>query len=117
MQAVAEAERAVVGGLYDPAGHPLYGSPPFHDPGDAAGGSRPFHFAVYPYGATWSGVPLGRVWLLPVDMTSPSVPPLVLADLVAAVDAGQSVIMHGADDALLRRYGHQVIAMTGGGHG
>lgn len=82
------------GGIYAPGDEPLHRSPPLLvDPSDENGPwalRRIIHPTLRP-----RRVHVSRLWL---------VPPIVLAELVWALDRGQSVVLRGPDAAHLRAF-------------
>ncbi len=103
------------GGLYDDQGRPLGNSPPFAGPSllDPAG---PWHewVAVWPLGKEWDRDP-ALTWLAPLGSFA-FMPELVLAQLVAAVDAGRSVLLAGSDPECLAEAGQLIRVLVGGGN-
>ncbi len=102
-------------GLYDGQGQPVGGSPPFAGPSllDPAG---PRHecVAVWPLGKEWDR-DSALTWLAPLGSFA-FMPELVLAQLVAAVDAGRSVLLAGSDPECLAEAGQLIRGLVGGGN-
>ena len=103
------------GGLYDGQGRPVgdtlpYWGPSLLDPN----GPRQQWTAVWPQGTEWDDRP-ALIWLAPVGPFE-AVPGLVVAELVAAVDAGRSVILWGSDADCLVQAGQLIGGLAGGGH-
>jgi hypothetical protein len=107
-------ESVDLGGLYDGLGQPLFGSPPFCDP-LAPGGSRPGYALITPGRDFWDGT-LGCIWLAPPGMR-PKIPDGVLAELVAALDSGKRVALHGESQEHMHKLAERVRLLSGGGHG
>lgn len=100
-------------GLYDakwqPLGDaPLYWGPSLLDPA----GPRQEWVAVWPLGKKWDCAPV-LTWLAPVGQFK-VVPGLVVAHLVAALDAGRSVMMWGSDVRCMVEAVHLVSGVSGG---
>jgi len=69
---------------------------------------------LYPLGQEWDCAPV-LTWLAPVGQFT-SMSELVAAELVAAVDAGRSVMLWASDPDCLAEAGRLVGGMAGGGH-
>ncbi len=77
-------------------------------------GPRQEWIAVWPHGRDWDCKPI-LYWLAPVGSFG-FMPGLVLAHLVAAVDAGRSIMMWGSDPECMAEAGRLVGGLAGGGH-
>ena len=94
-------------GLYDSQCQCVGGSP-------ALSGPRQEWVAIWPLGQVWDGTP-ALTWLAPVGQFR-SMPGVVVAHLVAAVDAGHSVIMWGSCPVCVAEAGQIITRLIGGGH-
>ncbi len=103
------------GGLYDAKGQPVGDAPPYSGPSllDPAG-PRHDWVAVWPLGKEWDCAPV-LTWLAPVGQFK-VVPGLVVAHLVATVDAGRSVMAWGSDAGCMRETALLIGGLSGGGH-
>lgn len=106
---------AKYGGLYAPGDEPLHRSSPLVvDPSDENGPwalRRIIHPTPRP-----RRVNVSRLWLVPPRVKLDRVPPIVLGELVLALDRGESVVLRGPDASHLRAFAGWVIEMTGGGN-
>lgn len=103
---------AVLGGIYDADGKPLYGSPALIYGVADANGPWAEMFVI---GPEQRDTPVSRLWLVPPCLELVEVPCVVLGDLVAAADRAETLVMRGPDIGQLRRFAEQVVAMSGGG--
>jgi len=102
-------------GLYDAKWQPLGDAPPYWGPSllDPAG-PRHDWVAVWPLGKEWDRDPV-LIWLAPLGPFT-SMSELVVAELVAAVDAGRSVMLWASDPDCLTEAGRLIGGLSGGGH-
>ncbi len=105
---------ATLGGLYDQDAQPLHGSPPLVAGGFDPNGLRPEQFVISRSPWSSSG-PVMRLWLAVPCIDLAEMPPVVLGDLVAVADRGETIVMRGLDVGQLRGFAEQVVAMSGGG--
>jgi len=88
---------ATLGGLYGPEGEALHGSPRLAiNPSDPNGPWNEM-FVVAP--AERHSSPATRLWLVPPCLALVEIPPVVLSDLVAVVDGGETAVLRGWDGA------------------
>lgn len=100
-------------GLYDGQGQPVGGSPVYAGPSllDPAG-PRQECVGIWPLGMEWNHAP-ALIWLAPLGPFD-AMPEVVLGTLVAAVDAGASVILWGSNAKRMAEAGQHIGSMTGG---
>ena len=101
-------------GLFNAQGQPVGDTLPYWGPSllDPAGPRREL-LAVWPPGREWDDRPV-LFWLAPVGQFR-SMPGEVVAHLVAAVDAGRSVILWGSDAKCMAEAGRLIGGLVGGG--
>ena len=101
-------------GLYDGQGQPVGDSQPYTGPSllDFAG-PRQEWVAIWPLGQEWDRAP-ALTWLAPLGPFD-AMPEVVLGALVAAVDAGSSVLLAESDAICLADAGRLVRGLIGGG--
>ncbi len=104
---------AFAGGIYDAEGLPLYGSPSLINGTSDANGPWNQMFVVGP--ADRGSGPVTRLWLVAPMLDLVDVPPVILGDLVAAADRGETIVMRGPVGDRLRTFAEQIVGMTGGG--
>lgn len=105
---------AKFGGLYARGDQPLHGSSPLAvDPSDENGPWAILH-VIHPTPRP-RRICLSRLWLVPPRARLERVPPIVLGELVLALDRGQSVVLRGPDASHLRAFAGWVVEMVGGG--
>lgn len=102
------------GGLYDDLGQPVGGSPVYTGPSllDPTA-PRQACVGVWPLGMEWNRTP-ALIWLAPLGPFD-AMPEAILGALVAAVDAGASVLLVGSDMDCLVDAGNLVRGLVGGG--
>ncbi len=102
------------GGLHDGQGQPVGDTPPFWGPSLLdPDGPRQDCVMLWPVGREWDYRP-ARFWLAPMGPFE-FMPEVVVAELVAAVDGGSSVLLCGSDPESLMQAGQLVVGLTGGG--
>lgn len=103
---------ATLGGLYGLEAELLFGSPQLVvNPSDPNGPWNEM-FAVAP--AERHSSPATRLWLVPPCLALVEIPPVVLGDLVAVVDGGETAVLRGWDGDELRKFACEIVGMSGG---
>jgi hypothetical protein len=102
-------------GLYDAKWQPVGDTLPYWEPSLLdPNGPRQEWVAVWPLGKEWECAPV-LTWLAPIGPFK-VVPGLVVAEMVAAVDAGRSVMAWGSDEGCMAEVGRLIGGLSGGGH-
>lgn len=103
------------GGIYAPGDEPLYLSSPLMVDVSDENGPWAFRHTINPTTRRRRAY-VSRLWLVPPRAKLHRVPPIVLGELVSALDRGESVVLRGPDAGHLRAFAGWVIEMIGGGN-
>jgi hypothetical protein len=101
-----------LGGVHPPLAVDNVLTQAYHD----SKAARPVGQALYLYPED-ANVDLALVWMLPLGMTRETpIPHEIAGEIVQAVDARKTVIMHGNDPEIVARIRALIASFVGGGH-